>query len=315
MATTNIFNKLTKVCYGAQDYYKNNQVENHKLKDCVITEIPYNLVINNNFYKKLEFSCPKDRYFNLLKFKLNKPFNDVFEEIAFYIGGQKIMSVDNVEYLEIIKKLKGTYEDDGEYIYLPFLFENNKMYNQKYHTIEIELKTKVFLFESDIKLFGTTYKRDVTIINENFENNIIQLQKQPEILLEHKSWYNYFFGTETKQVKINLMFKHPVFAIYILGKGIKNIKLQLSNIVYETTLTNLLETNKKNGYDFNFPIIIFEPSLFFDKNSKTINFSRIDEQKLTIEYTDGKTNVFKVYAINFNLLRSSHEMSGLGYAS
>lgn len=225
------------------------------------------------------------------------------------------MSFNNVEYLEIIKKLKGNYEN--EYIYLPFLFENNKMYTQEYHKFEIGLKTKIILNESEIKLFGTTYERK-DALNENFENQIIQLQKQTEILLQDNSWINsflnYFFGSKTKQVKINLMFNHPVYAIYILGKGIKSIKLELNNVVYETTLTNLLETNRKNGYDFNFPVIIFEPSLFFDKNSKTINFSRIDQQNLIIEYT-GNTTEFNVYTINQNILRTMNEMSGLAYAS
>jgi hypothetical protein len=319
MATTNIFNDLANTVYGAQDNYRNKNTQHPKLK-CdggVITEIPYKMSYDGKYNKTLEFVCSSDRYFNCLKLKSNKLFNDVFKEISFYIGGNKIISFDNSEYIEIIKKLKGNYEDDDEYIYLPFLFENNKMCTQTFHTIQIKLKTKIILNENDIKLKCTTYKRDV-ILNENFENQIIQLQKQNEILLQHNnSWLNYmfnYFGNEVKQVKINLMFNHPVFAIYILGKGIKRIKLQLKDVVYETTLTNLLETNKKNGYDFDFPVIIFEPLLFFDKNSKTINLSRIDQQNLIIEYT-GNTEEFNVYAINSNILRTMNEMSGLAYSS
>lgn len=319
MATTNIFNDLSEIAYGAQDSYRNKNTQHTELKNGVITEIPYKMSYDGKYNKTLEFVCSSDRYFNCLKLKLNKPFNEVFKKISFYIGGQEIISFDNVEYLEIIKKLKGNYEDedDDEYIYLPFLFENNKMCTQTFHTIQIKLKTKIILNENDIKLKCTTYKRDV-ILNENFENQIIQVQKQKEILLQHNnSWLNYmfnYFGTETKQVKINLTFNHPVYAIYILGKGIQKIKLQLNNVVYETTLSNLLETNRKNGYDFDFPVIIFEPSLFFDKNSKTINLSRIDQQNLIIEYT-GNTEEFNVYAINNNILRTMNEMSGLAYSS
>lgn len=324
MATTNIFNDLAKSAYGAQDWYRNKNTQHTELKDGVITEIPYTISYDGKYNKTLEFVCSSDRYFNCLKLKLNKPFNEVFKKISFYIGAQEIISFDNAEYLEIIRKLKGNYEDDDEndYIYLPFLFENNKMRTQMYHTIQIKLKTKRFLPEKDIKLLGITYKRDETL-NENFENQIIQLQKQKEILLQDKSWLNYMFNyfrstiNEVKQVnevKINLKFNHPVYAIYILGKGIQKIKLQLNGVVYESSLSNLLEINRKNGYDFNFPVIIFEPSLFFDKNSNTINFSRIDEQNLIIDYT-GNTDEFNVYAINSNILRTMNEMSGLAYSS
>lgn len=316
MATTNVFTDVINII-GVQDLYKNHEIK-HKLERKLIEEIPFKFTMNNKFHKKLQIEYGKERYFNCLEIDLNttKQFSEIFQEISFYIGKNKITSFDNEEYLIILKKLKMTTTNDFLFqnngITLPFLFKENKMYDQDYGKIEIELKTKIILNENDIKLNGFTYIR--TEKHETFENKMIQLQKHKEILeAPNNSWFNYFYP-QIKEVKIDLHFNHPSYLIYIIGEGIKNIKLQINNDVYETTITNLLETNKKNGYDFDFPVIIFEPSLIFNKDAKTINFSRIFKQKLFIEYTEQGQHEFNVYCVNTNILKSMSEMSGLVYS-
>lgn len=55
MATTNIFNDLSKCAYGAQDCYRNKNTQHTELKGGVVEEIPYNIIINNTFIKNYKF--------------------------------------------------------------------------------------------------------------------------------------------------------------------------------------------------------------------------------------------------------------------
>lgn len=241
-------------------------------------------------------------YFNNLKLCLNtnKKFSEIFHYIEFYSGSQKITSFDNEEYIKILKKLNKIEETQGM-LELPFLFKENKMYNMRYGHIDIVLKTKVLL--PNISIFGTTYLRSATE-PEKFENKILQLQHYKEFLIQENLWFS-----KVKELTFNIQFNHPSFLLYILGEEIKSVKLIFNgSLVYQTTMSQLKE---KNGFDF--PVIMFDKSLLFDKDAKTINFSRIDDQKITIEYNDIGQCEFNVYCINCNILRCLDGLSGLAY--
>jgi hypothetical protein len=101
--------------------------------------------------------------------------------------------------------------------------------------------------------------------------------------------------------------------IYFIGEmeKIVCIEFEITNIVNEIFYVDkLIETNKKNGYAFDFPVIILEPT-FFKTNSAAINMSRIDEVKIRVCH-EGLTELL-IYNVNINTLKTANGYNSLGF--
>lgn len=333
MASSNEFSILSKIAIGKQNHIDYENMKHHPRPNVFLySKIETNNLYDNNYMKKLVIVDKRNIYFNCLELKffnpLKKSFNEIFERITFEIQNKKIISFDNEEFLIIIQKLmdlKPTrQEDEYTVIPLPFLLKDNIMYNTEWNHISIKLQMKSFI--SQPELYGNLYKRTHPINklnlraikaiendsgkkienNETYEtinNRIIQLQSFKEILNDN-----------TPFSSIKLDFKNLSNMIYFKGdvSKIETIQLSITNVLTRNFSVNeLIELNKNNGYDFDFPVIIFEPK-FFKKDSCAINMSRIDEIRLMVWYNIGAKEL-SIYNVNINTLITENGENRVGF--
>lgn len=260
-------------------------------------------------------------YYNLLELHVENPdkksFNELFNNIVFEVGGQRIFKLSNEEQINIyaeLFKINKIKEQNGVLIIpLPFFVKNQYFINARYHETKIILDYK----ENNLiySLYGYTYD-NIKIIKENL--GIIQQPYNPLPFNENENGNSNDLNFRENILQCN--YNDLTLPTYLLScivnlSNIEYIVINLDDkhkIKYNLNKMNII--NKGYGYTFNYPTIIFDEN-FFDKRESTLNFSRI--HNLSILFFDNQDNElireYNLISINYNILINQQGMYTLIY--
>jgi len=275
-------------------------------------------------------------------------------EFSLYIGGQEVCKLDaffiqgvqNILYKDNSAKTSTTITTaemsdnakgssvGSDYFMIPFFFSEDwtkslPLVALQYHSVEIRIKCRsLFSPASTPKVFGTyvyldTDERQHFVDNEH-ELLITQLQYQP---MNH---------TDTD---IDLTyFNHPVKAVHVVssaasGTGWQNdytfdtatmyingtpLFENMSKTFHHNVVPQMHTSNLPSSVLDSAPLYTWPFCLTMNKYqpSGTLNFSRIDNAKITINNpTGGVGGITRAYAVNYNILRIKNGMAGVAFGN
>jgi hypothetical protein len=267
-------------------------------------------------------------------------------EFSLFIGGQEVCKLDtlfvanvqNVVYNESQAKASaavtsmdgGINASNNSYI-IPFFFSEDwtkslPLVGLQYHEVEIRIKCRngTLAQGSSPKVYGSyiyldTQEREF-FANTEHELLITQTQYQP---------------MSTSDTSIDLTyFNHPVKSIHITGAGANNSAYSFDSASLYINGTALFENMSHEYYHYIVPskhcsvlsdtldgeILTTWPFCLTMNKSQptgTLNFSRIDNAKITINTLATPTNIsmIRAYAVNYNILRIKNGMGGVAFGN
>ena len=270
-------------------------------------------------------------------------------EFTLYIGGQEVTKLDslfiagvhNVLYNESQAKATSvmTTQDNGDnassgsYI-IPFFFSEDwtkslPLVGLQYHEVEIRIKVRPgFIAGSTPKVYGSyvyldTEEREFFATGEH-ELLITQTQYQPMSLNDTTVDLTYF-NHPVKAVHIacavNVLTKFQNeysftdASMYINGTALfENMTYEYHNKVVPSRHCSILSPTLDSE-----PVATWPFCLTMNKSqpSGTLNFSRIDNAKITINtpISDGTPTTLRAYAVNYNILRIKNGMGGIAFGN
>lgn len=223
----------------------------------------------------------------------------------------------------------------SDYFVIPFFFSEDwtkslPLVGLQYHTVEIRVKCRSnFTPTTTPEVYGTyiyldSDERDYFVKNDH-EILFTQLQYQPV--------------TETDTDIDLTYFNHPVKALHLVSSAVDGTNWQSQysfdrstlyingtplfenttrtfhhNVVHEmhvdTLPSDVLDTAPVYTWPFCLKINKSQPS-------GTLNFSRIDNAKLSVTSPTGGAgnNINRVYAVNYNILRVKDGMAGVAFGN
>jgi len=273
-------------------------------------------------------------------------------EFTLYIGGQEVTKLDslfiagvhNVLYNEsqakatsvVTTKDIGENSSSGSYI-IPFFFSEDwtkslPLVGLQYHEVEIRIKVRPGFNNADTpKVYGSyvyldTEEREFFATGEH-ELLITQTQYQPMSLTDTTVDLTYF-NHPVKAVHIassTILGKEYTFtdaSMYINGTALfENMTYEYHNKVVPSRHCSILSPTLDSE-----PVATWPFCLTMNKSqpSGTLNFSRIDNAKITI---NGPTTInpdnlnevppvdLRAYAVNYNILRIKNGMGGIAFGN
>lgn len=272
-------------------------------------------------------------------------------EFSLFIGGQEVCKLDslfvqgvhNILYKDNPSKsscavtTSETKENAGTGHYIiPFFFSEDwtkslPLVALQYHNVEIRIKCRSNLLKlNSAKVFGMYVYLDTEernfFVNNQHELLITQLQYQPMNLTDTDIDLSYF--------------NHPVKSVHIVTSGsstawpvqytfdnatmyINGTPLfeNMSNVFHHNVVPEMHTTNLPDSVLDTAPLYTWPFCLTINKSqpSGTLNFSRIDNAKITISNpTYDKTstpNIIRAYGVNYNILRIKNGMAGVAFGN
>lgn len=358
--------KLNKQFLGLQNIFLSSNPDIYSFKKNFLKNHDHTVLINEINFKltgtekcfSIEIDEPSEVYFNLLELKIFNPdytdFDDIFEQICFGIGKQRLTSLYNKSTIEIYNKIfksgKGLRQI-GQYMYIPLPFINSealinspqnipkdgamdlrswdKSVNIKFR-IKNNNRLNTLVLSEKMSLYGTKYILDdpLSVIDTNIMKEMIYHQIQ----FTGKESYGYYDSkdrSENEKISkdceedfLHLNFNHLIHAFYIetnvSNDLISHFTLEVDGmVVLKYTPAELHQINTNLGYpDLKFPTFIFGNNT--DSYSNTIpNFSRIEKACLRISFKIPLDvhRTYEIFAINYNVLRTVSHHYGLGYSN
>lgn len=251
-------------------------------------------------------------------------YHKIINHIDFTVGGQHIVSNTNMYHLDFFNWLfdkQITIQDGYMYIPLsniiniicPFDLIHRYTIDITFHDYFWEINNE----ESDIKKIELLCKEYLDM-NHNFFNKPYE-----QIIIQHQE-YSRLVSGEKDSIQNFLVdnLYHSVFSLFVYGfdkEDISDFKLILhEKLIIEM---NLREVSSKiyilecvHPYFWN--LILDEPmsatNLYY---KKTINFSRIDGERIEFKKLTDKPIDFHLVGLNYNVHRRMYGMEGLGFAS
>lgn len=275
-------------------------------------------------------------------------------EFSLFIGGQEVCKLDaffvqgvhNILYkdntakttctvttAEVSDNAKSRLNSGSDYFMIPFFFSEDwtkslPLVALQYHAVEIRIKCRSnFTPLATPKVYGTYIYLDTTerefFVNDEHELLITQLQFQP------------MNNTDTD---IDLTyFNHPVKSLHLASSSVDGTSWS-SQYTFDTATMyingNPLFENMSNVYHHNVvpemhtsnlpistldsaPLYTWPFCLNMNKSqpSGTLNFSRIDNAKLSLKSPSGGGDITRVYAVNYNILRVKNGMAGVAFGN
>lgn len=270
-------------------------------------------------------------------------------EFSLYIGGQEVCKLDslfvqgvhNILYKDNSSKASCAITTSelkenggsGHYI-IPFFFSEDwtkslPLVALQYHAVEIRIKCRSGFTPTDTpRVFGTyiyldTDERDF-FVQTDHELLITQLQYQPMNVTDTDVDLTYF--------------NHPVKAVHVVTSGSTNpwpdqynftnatmyingtpLFENMSNVFHHSVVPEMHTTNIPDSVLDLAPLYTWPFCLTINKlqPTGTLNFSRIDNAKITIANptTSSNPNLIRAYAVNYNILRIKNGMAGVAFGN
>ena len=282
--------------------------------------------------------------------------NQAPTEFSLHIGGQEVVRLDslyvqgvhNVLYQEnqarasmsvttAEGKENATNNNVAGHYRIPFFFSEDwtkalPLVAMQYHEVELRIKCRPGLDAISPKIYGMYAYLDTTerehFTSTDHEILITQVQYQP---------------ATTSDSSIDLTyFNHPVKALHMVnGRGASEIWTHTNNFNFSTASLYInglaLFENMTNTFHHTVvpemhctvlpddlvqtaPVFTWPFCLTINKSqpSGTLNFSRIDNAKLSLDGLhagSSSSDNHRVYAINYNILRVKDGMAGVAFSN
>ena len=278
-------------------------------------------------------------------------------EFSLHIGGQEVCRLDSlyvqgvhnvllrdnqskascaVTTAEIADNAKGVGGSAGDYYMIPFFFSEDwtkslPLVALQYHEVELRIKCRSNLGNLGAvpKIYGMyayldTSEREHFTAQEH-EILITQVQYQPMTKSDTSIDLTYFnhpvksLHLTTSNVSTGSWSDDYSFAsssLYINGLSLfENTSNTFHhNVVHEMHTTTLAPSSLDALPLFSWPFCL---TMNRSQPSGTLNFSRIDNAKLTIQNpkSDARDGLYRVYAANYNILRIKDGMAGIAFSN
>lgn len=232
-------------------------------------------------------------------------------------------------------KSSGSDATGSGYFMIPFFFSEDwtkslPLVGLQFHAVEIRIKCRSgFTPAATPKVYGTYVYLD-TEEREHFV-------KTPHELLVTQVQYQPMNNTDTD---IDLTyFNHPVKAIHLVSSNVSGsywseqytfdhatmyingnpLFEDMSSVYHHNVVPEMHTTNLAGSVLDSAPLYTWPFCLSMNKPqpSGTLNFSRIDNAKLSLKGPSGGagSNVTRVYAVNYNILRVKNGMAGIAFGN
>ena len=269
-------------------------------------------------------------------------------EFSLWIGGQEVTKLDslfintvhNTLYNESSAKAScaattqdgGDNVSNGSYI-IPFFFSEDwtkslPLVGLQYHEVEIRIKCRngTFTPVTRPKVYGSyvfvdTDEREF-FANGEHELLITQTQHQPMSASDTSIDLTYF-NHPVKAVHIaagnasNTVYDFTDASMFINGVPLfENMTHEYHRNVVPSRHCSILNTTVDSEQIYTWPFCL---TMNKSQPTGTLNFSRIDNAKININYTDSTTNanidMIRAYAVNYNILRIKNGMGGIAFGN
>jgi hypothetical protein len=269
-------------------------------------------------------------------------------EFSLYVGGQEVTKLDslfintvhNTLYNESSAKAScamttqdgGDNASSGSYI-IPFFFSEDwtkslPLVGLQYHEVEIRIKCRNGTFDvgSNPKVYGSYIYLDTTE-REFFANNeheilITQTQYQPMTESDTSIDLSYF-NHPVKAVHIaagnasNTVYDFTDASMFINGTPLfENMSHEYYKNVVPSRHCSILNSTVNNEHIYTWPFCL---TMNKSQPTGTLNFSRIDNAKININYNNSTTNanvgMIRAYAVNYTILRIKNGMGGVAFGN
>ena len=278
-------------------------------------------------------------------------------EFSLHIGGQEVCRLDslyvqgvhNVLYrdtqaktscsvttAEVADNAKGVGGSASDYYMIPFFFSEDwtkslPLVALQYHEVELRIKCRSGLanLSAAPKIYGMygyldTAEREFFTSQEH-ELLITQVQYQPMTKTDTSIDLTYF--------------NHPVKAIHLTTSNVStgawttsysfgSASLYINGLALYENMSNTFHHNVVHEMHTSavtsssldaVPLFTWPFCLTMNRSqpSGTLNFSRIDNAKLTIQNpkSDARDGLYRVYAVNYNVLRVKNGMAGIAFSN
>ena len=270
-------------------------------------------------------------------------------EFSLWIGGQKVTQLDSLFIQGVYNPLmrdtsaKASFalttnvrkeNHSGNYYMIPFFFGEDwtkalPLVALQYHDVEIRIKCRDGTFSPSTtpKVFGNYVYLDTDerkfFTDNDHELLITQVQNQL---------------VSNTDVDVDLSyFNHPVKSLHLVsGKAsgsnwddeytfqksslyINGVALfeETSNVYHHDVVPEMHCTDLPDDILDDLPTFSWPFCLTMSKMQPTgtLNFSRIDNAKLTLNGPSGGNQLHRVYAVNYNILRIKNGMAGVAFGN
>lgn len=223
----------------------------------------------------------------------------------------------------------------SNYFLIPFFFSEDwtkslPLVALQYHAVEIRVKCRAgFTPDATPKVYGTYVYLDTTerkhFVDAEHELLITQVQYQP---MNHTD------------IDVDLTyFNHPVKAVHLVSSKVNGTSWadlytfdtatmyingsplfeDMSDTFHHNVVAEMHTSNLPPSTIDSAPLYTWPFCLNMNKSqpSGTLNFSRIDNAKLSLKSPSGggENNITRVYAVNYNILRIKNGMAGVAFGN
>ena len=269
-------------------------------------------------------------------------------EFQLWIGGQKVSQLDSLYIQGVHNALmrdsaaKASFavttntrkeNHSGNYYMIPFFFGEDwtkclPLVALQYHDVEIRVKCRDgFNPGSTPKVYGNYVYLDTEerkFFTDN-EHEILITQTQHQLASNTDTEFDLTY------------FNHPVKSIHLVSGNANEGKYQseyafdtaslyingvalfenMSNVYHHDVVAEMHTTDLPDGAIDNVPTYSWPFCLTMSKMQPTgsLNFSRIDNAKLSITNPSGGNDLHRVYAVNYNILRVKNGMAGVAFGN
>lgn len=278
-------------------------------------------------------------------------------EFSLHIGGQEVCRIDslyiqgvhNVLYrdtqakgscsvttAEVSDNAKGVGGAASDYYMIPFFFSEDwtkslPLVALQYHEVELRIKCRSGLgnLAARPKIYGMYGYLDTAerafFTDQEHELLITQTQYQPMSKTDTSIDLTYFnhpvkaLHLTTSNVSTGAWTSSYTFdnaSLYINGLALfENMSNTFHhNVVHEMHTSALTQSSIDALPLFTWPFCL---TMNRSQPSGSLNFSRIDNAKLTIQNpkSDARDGLYRVYAVNYNVLRVKNGMAGIAFSN
>jgi len=272
-------------------------------------------------------------------------------EFSLWVGGQEVTRLDslfintvhNTLYNESSAKAScaattqdgGANVSNGSYV-IPFFFSEDwtkslPLVGLQYHEVEIRIKCRDGTFDvgSNPKVYGSYIYLDTTE-REFFANNeheilITQTQYQPMTQNDTSVDLSYFnhpvkavhLAAGNKMGGSSTVYTLTDASMFINGTPLfENMSHEYYRNVVPSRHCSVLNTTIDSEQIYTWPFCL---TINKSQPTGTLNFSRIDNAKININYSGSTTNeninMIRAYAVNYNILRVKNGMGGVAFGN
>jgi hypothetical protein len=270
-------------------------------------------------------------------------------EFSLWIGGQKVSQLDSLFIQGVHNPLMrdttakasmaattSTLKSNhgGDHYMIPFFFGEDwtkclPLVALQYHDVEIRIKCRDnYTPVGTPKIWGNYVYLDTEerkfFTDKEHELLITQTQYQPASNTDTEIDLSYFnhpvkslhlvSGNTTAGADWDSEFTFDKSSLYINGVPLFE---DTSNVYHHTVVPEMHCTDLPDDILEDLPTFSWPFCLTMSKMQPTgtLNFSRIDNAKLTLSNPSGGNSLHRVYAVNYNILRVKNGMAGVAFGN